>query len=87
MYLIREFISRLEARQEKGQTLIEYALIIALIVIVVIAAMLLLGPQIATLYNTITTTLKNVQFVAVLFADYYLIKPLNLEALLVLRYM
>ena len=58
--LIREFIRMLEARQEKGQTLIEYALIIALIVIVVIAAMLLLGPQIATLYNTITETLANV---------------------------
>ncbi len=58
IYLIREFIRWLEARQEKGQTLIEYALIIALIVIVVIAAMLLLGPQIATLYNTITTTLS-----------------------------
>lgn len=58
LYLLREFISRLEARKEKGQTLIEYALIIALIVIVVIAAMLLLGPQIATLYNTITTTLQ-----------------------------
>lgn len=60
LYLIKEFISRLEARQEKGQTLIEYALIIALIVIVVIAAMLLLGPQIATLYNTITSTLADV---------------------------
>ena len=56
-YLIKEFISWLEARQEKGQTLIEYALIIALIVIVVIAAMLLLGQQIATLYNTITACL------------------------------
>ena len=54
---MREFIRMLGARQEKGQTLIEYALIIALIVIVVIAAMLLLGPQIATLYNTITKCL------------------------------
>ena len=64
VYLMKEFIrmlSILGARQEKGQTLIEYALIIALIVIVVIAAMLLLGPQIATLYNTITTCLSNPQ--------------------------
>lgn len=61
IYLIREFINMVKtygARQEKGQTLIEYALIIALIVIVVIAAMLLLGPQIANLYNTITCTLR-----------------------------
>lgn len=57
IYLIREFKRLFGVRQEKGQTLIEYALIIALIVIVVIAAMLLLGPQIATLYNRITTTL------------------------------
>ena len=58
--ILRELSSWLRGRQEKGQTLIEYALIIALIVIVVIAAMLLLGPQIATLYNTITTTLSEV---------------------------
>jgi pilus assembly protein Flp/PilA len=58
--LVKELIGRLETHQEKGQTLIEYALIIALIVIVVIGAMLLLGPQIATLYNTITTTLAGI---------------------------
>jgi pilus assembly protein Flp/PilA len=58
--LVKELISWLQTHQEKGQTLIEYALIIALIVIVVIGAMLLLGPQIATLYNTITTTLAGI---------------------------
>jgi pilus assembly protein Flp/PilA len=58
--ILKELSNWLRGRQEKGQTLIEYALIIALIVIVVIAAMLLLGPQIATLYNTITTTLSEV---------------------------
>lgn len=57
IFMIKEFYSRLDARQEKGQTLIEYALIIALIVIVVIAAMALLGPQIAVIYNTITNRL------------------------------
>ena len=58
--LLKEFFrmaSLFGARQEKGQTLIEYALIIALIVIVVIVAMNALGPQIATLYNTITAQL------------------------------
>jgi Flp pilus assembly pilin Flp len=58
-FLMKEFFSRIEQRQEKGQTLIEYALIIALIVIVVIVAMKALGPQIAVLYNSITNTLKN----------------------------
>jgi Flp pilus assembly pilin Flp len=57
IFMIKEFFSRLEARQEKGQTLIEYALIIALIVIVVIGAMALLGPQIAVIYNNITNRL------------------------------
>ena len=55
--LLKEFLSRIDQRQEKGQTLIEYALIIVLIVIGVIAAMQLLGPQIAAVYNTITDTL------------------------------
>jgi pilus assembly protein Flp/PilA len=58
IYLIKELLSRVGLREEKGQTLIEYALIIAIIVIVVIAAMRLLGPQIATTYNTITNSLK-----------------------------
>lgn len=56
---MKEFFSRMGQRQEKGQTLIEYALIIALIVIVVIVAMTALGPQIATVYNTITKSLSN----------------------------
>ncbi len=47
----------LGAKQEKGQGLIEYALIILLVVIVVIAAISLLGPQIAQVYTNITTTL------------------------------
>jgi pilus assembly protein Flp/PilA len=60
IYLMQEFLNVLRVRkanQEKGQTLIEYALIIALIVIVVIAAMLLLGLQISILYNHITKIL------------------------------
>ena len=55
--LLGELLGRIDQRHEKGQTLIEYALIIVLIVIGVIAAMQLLGPQIAAVYNTITDTL------------------------------
>ena len=58
--LLREILSRIDQRQEKGQTLMEYALIIVIIVIAVIAAMQLLGPQIASVYNSITTTLGGV---------------------------
>lgn len=40
---------------QKGQTLIECALIIALIAIVVVVALTLLGPAIANLFNGITS--------------------------------
>ncbi len=53
LYLMKEFFSRMSQRQEKGQTLIEYALIIALIIVVVIVAMNFLGPTIANAYNSI----------------------------------
>lgn len=38
-------------RDEEGQAMVEYGLIIALIAIVVIAALLILGPSIANLFN------------------------------------
>lgn len=38
-------------RDEEGQAMVEYGLIIALIAIVVIAALLILGPRIANLFN------------------------------------
>jgi pilus assembly protein Flp/PilA len=38
---------------DSGQTLAEYALLLALIAIVVIAALVILGPLIATVYNNI----------------------------------
>lgn len=48
------------ARREKGQGLVEYALVIALVSIVVIAALTLLGPQINNVFNSISSTLVNV---------------------------
>ena len=44
---------------EKGQGLVEYALILVLVSIVVIAALLLLGPTIGNIFSTINTTLSN----------------------------
>lgn len=43
---------------KRGQGMVEYALLIALIAIVVIAALLLLGPQLANMFNNITNQLK-----------------------------
>ncbi len=48
------------AAKEKGQGLVEYALIIVLIAIVVIAALTLLGPQIGNVFNRITNELEPV---------------------------
>ena len=59
IFQVKELLSRIGSRQEEGQGLIEYALIILLIAIVVIAALTILGPQIATVYNSITNTLSN----------------------------
>ena len=45
------------AAKEKGQGLVEYALIIVLIAIVVIAALTVLGTQISTVFSRITSEL------------------------------
>jgi pilus assembly protein Flp/PilA len=44
---------------EAGQTLAEYAILLALIAIVVIAAVLLLGPTISSVFLNINTQLKS----------------------------
>jgi pilus assembly protein Flp/PilA len=45
------------APKEKGQGLVEYAIILALVAIVVIAIMRLLGPQIGNTFSTISSSL------------------------------
>lgn len=56
-YLKAWFYSR---TGEQGQDLAEYALLLALIAIVVIAALLALGPQIAAIFDAITAALGGV---------------------------
>lgn len=50
-------ITMLFAPKEKGQGLVEYAIIIALVAIVVIAVMRLLGPKIGNTFSTINSSL------------------------------
>ena len=57
LHTIMEYLKSLEARDEQGQGLLEYALIILLIVIVVIVALSPLGAQIANIFTTITGNL------------------------------
>ena len=45
------------APKEKGQGLVEYALILVLIAVVVIAILVILGPQIARVFSTISNSL------------------------------
>ena len=44
----------------KGQGLVEYALILALVAIVVIAALMILGPIIGQVFSTINSSLSGV---------------------------
>jgi pilus assembly protein Flp/PilA len=39
--------------EESGQGMVEYALIIALIAIVVVAALIILGPKVANMYKNV----------------------------------
>jgi len=45
------------APKEKGQGLVEYAIILALVAIVVIAVMRILGPKIGTTFSSINNSL------------------------------
>lgn len=45
---------------EKGQGLVEYALILVLVAIVVFAALLILGPIIGNTFSTINASLQGV---------------------------
>ena len=59
LFQVKELLSRIGIRQEeKGQTLIEYALLVVLIAVVVIVALTALGPQIQSVFEQIHTDLS-----------------------------
>ncbi len=45
---------------KKGQGLVEYALILVLVAVVVIAALMVLGPTVGNVFSTINVSLGNV---------------------------
>ncbi len=45
-------------KREEGQDLVEYALLLGLIALVVVAALVLAGPAINTIWNNIVTQLQ-----------------------------
>jgi pilus assembly protein Flp/PilA len=44
-------------RKEKGQGMVEYALILVLVAVVVIAALTIMGPLVANVFSTINASL------------------------------
>jgi pilus assembly protein Flp/PilA len=54
-----EYNAMLFAPKEKGQGLVEYALILVLVAIVVIAALMVLGPVIGNIFSTINASLNS----------------------------
>jgi len=59
-----EFLKRLW-KDEEGQGMVEYGLIIALVSVVAIAALILLGPEIARIFENVTDQLEAVPDVPV----------------------
>jgi pilus assembly protein Flp/PilA len=57
--LVRAFIARhLRDRDEEGQTLVEYGLLLALIAIIVIVALLFLGPIVSRIFQNVGSNLN-----------------------------
>ena len=61
--MVKHFISNLLARirseDEDGQTLVEYGLLLALLAIIVIVALLFLGPIVSGIFQEVGDTLQN----------------------------
>jgi pilus assembly protein Flp/PilA len=58
---MRQFISTLLSRlrrDEEGQTLVEYGLLLALIAIIVIVALVFLGPIVSQIFQNVGTNLQ-----------------------------
>ncbi len=55
--LARLCLARFAARGERGQGMFEYALIILLVALVVIGALVIIGPKVASLYNSASGSL------------------------------
>ena len=56
----KEITPMLFSPKEKGQGLVEYALILVLVAIVVIAALMILGPIIGNVFSKVNSSLSNV---------------------------
>jgi pilus assembly protein Flp/PilA len=55
--LLRLALDRWLQRDEEGQTLVEYGLLLALIAIVVIAVLIILGPTVSGIFQSVNDQL------------------------------
>jgi pilus assembly protein Flp/PilA len=53
---LKQAFIRLASDDSEGQGMVEYGLIIAFVALVVIAALVIFGPQMATMYNRISAS-------------------------------
>ncbi len=59
MNLSQSVKNRFAMKRQRGVTMIEYALIAALIAVAAVAVLTLLGPEIANTFNAVTNEMKN----------------------------
>lgn len=50
-------LARIQLRRDEGQTMTEYGVLLALIAVVVIAALIVLGPKIANVFTNVASKL------------------------------
>jgi len=59
-HFVSNLLSRIRRDDEEGQTLVEYGLLLALIAIIVIVALLFLGPLVSGIFQEVGDTLESV---------------------------
>jgi pilus assembly protein Flp/PilA len=58
LQFISTLLSRFQHEDEEGQTLVEYGLLLALIAIIVIVALLFLGPIVSQIFSNVAENLQ-----------------------------
>ncbi len=58
LQIISTLLMQLRRKDEEGQTLVEYGLLLALIAIIVIVALLFLGPIVSQIFSNVATNLQ-----------------------------
>jgi pilus assembly protein Flp/PilA len=58
LQFIRTLLSKFRREDAEGQTLVEYGLLLALIAIIVIVALIFLGPIVSQIFQNVGTNLQ-----------------------------